>query len=184
MAESADSGKVGSRSHLVLCALIGVMDAQCADRARQRFWSQPGVGRKSRASPQFAARGRVVGQASQVRDRLGHIRFCPYRIRDVIGAAWIARRYEAVTDKGGTVGVHEIDVAGPGRRDHGLAQQHCFRRHQAEALASVQRQHDIGGRDQRVVIGGRQVPGFQPDVGAGGRSCQPGELRGPWTRRG
>jgi hypothetical protein len=62
--------------------------------------------------------------------------------------------------------VHELGRRRPVGGDDRLAQQHAFGGYQAEALAPVQRQHDVGCGCQRQQRGGWERVRHQSDVGA------------------
>ncbi len=105
----------------------------------------------------------VVRQAPQLGDRHFMVRFRPGRAG--IDLPRILRGNQAIVDQRGAVRIHERHVAGPAGRDHRPAQQHRFGEHQAEALATMQRQHDIRCGGQRVQVGSRQCSRLQPHVG-------------------
>ncbi len=139
-------------------------------RCRAATWARaPSAARPAGSS---ARRRRCGGGGADIRLR-------PHRARRLEHAARVDRRHQAVRHQRRRVRVGEVGAAGPVGQHHRAAQQHALRRHQAEALAAVQRQHDVGAGRQRVVVRQRQGAGLEPDVaGAGRRSPQPLQVGG------
>ncbi len=62
-------------------------------------------------------------------------------------------------------GVHEREVAGVPRRDHGLARRHRRRKVEAEALGAVERHEAVTQLDERLDPVGVEVTILHDDVG-------------------
>jgi len=86
---------------------------------------------------------------SLVQRRFLDVRLSP---QPAIDRSVVARRNQPEADQCGIRCVHEVGVAGPAGGNHRFSQQHGLGQNQTEALATMQRQHDVGAPGESVAV--------------------------------